>query len=123
MGTDFESCLGGDNGAGFGWDNMDVYKVGVDWKVRDDITARFGYSHTDQPIGNDQVLFNILAPAVVEDHVTAGATFDTEMGDVNVMFMHALHNSVKGPSPFDPTQQIRLKMHQTEVGVSWSSKF
>ena len=122
-GTDFESCLGGNNGAGFGWDNIDVYKVGMDWRVKDGTTVRFGYSHTDQPIGGDQVLFNILAPGVVEDHVTAGATFETDMGEVNVMFMHALHNSVSGANPFDPTQTIRLKMHQTEVGVSWSSEF
>ena len=122
-GTDFESCLGGENGAGFGWENIDVYKVGLDWRVSEGTTVRFGYSHTDQPIDNSQVLFNILAPGVIEDHVTAGATFETAMGEVNVMFMHALHNSVTGPNPFDPTQTIRLKMHQTEVGVSWSSKF
>lgn len=122
-GTDLESCLGGDNGAGFGWDNMDIYKIGVDWKVRDKMTARFGYSHTDSPISSDQVLFNIIAPGVIEDHVTAGMTFDTDMGDVNLMFMHAFHNSVKGRNPFDPTQEIRIKMHQTEVGMSWSNEF
>ena len=84
---------------------------------------RFGYSHTDQPIDGDQVLFNILAPGVIEDHLTIGATVKTKMGDVNFEAMHALHHSVKGTNPFDPTQEIRLKMNQFEIGASWSKEF
>ncbi len=120
---DLESCLGGDNGAGFGWDNIDVIKVGLQWETSSDLTLRFGYSHTDQPIDSDQVLFNILAPGVIEDHVTIGATFETQMGEINLEAMHALHHSVKGPNPFDPTQEIRLKMNQFEIGASWSKEF
>jgi long-chain fatty acid transport protein len=120
---DIESCLGGDNGAGFGWDNIDVYKVGLQWQTHPDVTMRFGYSHTDQPIDSDQVLFNILAPGVIEDHVTLGATINTKMGEINLEAMHALHHSVKGPNPFDPTQEIRLKMNQFEIGASWSKEF
>jgi long-chain fatty acid transport protein len=84
---------------------------------------RFGYSHTDQPIDSDQVLFNILAPGVIEDHVTIGATIDTQIGEINLEAMHALHHSVKGANPFDPTQEIRLKMNQFEIGASWSKEF
>ena len=122
-GSDLESCLGGDNGAGFGWDNIDVIKVGLEWQAHPDLTMRFGYSHTDQPIDNDQVLFNILAPGVIEDHITIGATIKTKMGDVNLEAMHALHHSVDGPNPFDPTQRIRLKMNQIEFGASWTKEF
>lgn len=122
-GSDLESCLGGDNGGGFGWDNIDVIKVGLQWETSSDVTLRFGYSHTDQPIDSDQVLFNILAPGVIEDHVTIGATFETQMGEINLEAMHALHHSVKGSNPFDPTQEIRLKMNQFEIGASWSKEF
>ncbi len=122
-GSDFESCLGGENGAGFGWDNIDIIKVGLQWQTHPDVTVRFGYSHTDQPIDSDQVLFNILAPGVIEDHVTIGATIETQMGKFNLEAMHALHHSVKGANPFDPTQQIRIKMNQFEIGASWSKEF
>lgn len=122
-GSDLESCLGGDNGGGFGWDNIDVIKVGLQWETSSDVTLRFGYSHTDQPIDSDQVLFNILAPGVIEDHVTIGATFETQMGEINLEAMHALHHSVKGSNPFDPTQEIRIKMNQFEIGASWSKEF
>ncbi len=122
-GSDFESCLGGDNGAGFGWDNIDIIKVGLQWQARPALTLRAGYSHSDQPIDSDQVLFNILAPGVIEDHVTVGATLATKMGEFNLEAMHALHESVEGPNPFDPTQSIRIKMNQFEWGASWSKEF
>ncbi len=122
-GTDVESCLGGDNGAGFGWDNIDVIKVGLQWQSHPNVTMRFGYSHSDQPIDDDQVLFNILAPGVIEDHITIGATIETKMGEINLEAMHALSESVKGRSAFDPTQEIRLKMNQFELGIGWSKEF
>ena len=37
-------------------------------------TLRGGYSFADQPIPNDQMTFNILAPAVMEDHFSVGFT-------------------------------------------------
>ena len=122
-GPDLESCLGGDHGAGFGWDNMDIFKVGLQWQARPNVTGRFGYSHASQPVGSDQVLFNVLAPGVVEDHITFGATITTRMGDVTVEAMRALSNSVDGPNPFDTTQTVRLSMEQFEIGASWSKKF
>ncbi len=121
--TNVENCLGGDNGGGFGWDNIDVIKVGLQWQTYPDVTMRFGYSHSDNPISSDQVLFNILAPGVIEDHVTIGATIETQMGEFSLEAMHALHNSVKGANAFDPTQEIRLKMNQFEIGAGWSKEF
>ncbi|MEM7400367.1 MAG: hypothetical protein AAF304_00295, partial [Pseudomonadota bacterium] len=123
-GADLDSCLGGDNGGGFGWDNIDIFKIGLQWQSHPDVTMRFGYSHSDNPIDSDQVLFNILAPGVVEDHITLGATIKTKnMGAINLEAMHALHNSVKGASAFDPTQEIRIKMNQFEFGLGWSKEF
>ena len=123
-GTDFDSCLGGNNGGGFGWDNIDILKIGLQWQTHPDVTMRFGYSHSDNPIGSDQVLFNILAPGVVEDHITLGATIKIKnMGEINLEAMHALHSSVKGANPFDPTQEIRIEMDQFEIGLGWSKEF
>ena len=122
-GSDLESCLGGNRGAGFGWDNMDIFKIGLQWQARPHVTGRLGYSHASQPIGSDQVLFNILAPAVVEDHITLGATVTTRIGDITLEAMHAFGHSVKGQNPFDPSQTIRLSMEQFEVGAAWSARF
>ena len=123
-GSNVEACLGGDDGAGFGWNNIDVFKLGLQWQTSPKSTWRFGYSHTDQPIDSDQVLFNILATGVIEDHITVGYSYQTkELGEFNFEAMHALHHSQDGINPLDPTQTIRLKMKQFEVGASWSKKF
>ena len=123
-GTDLESCLGGNNGGGFGWRDIDVLKFGLQWQITKQDIFRFGYSHSDQPIPGDQVLFNILATGVIEDHITAGYTrvFD-DNSELSFEVMHALKESVEGPSAFDPTQTIELEMQQFEFGISWSKKF
>ena len=121
-GTDFESCLGGDNGAGFGWDDVTVYKLGVEWitNAMPSWTWRAGFSTTDQPIADDQVLFNILAPAVVEQHYTFGATKVTQGGSAySVELMYAPKNSVKGANTFDPTQTLEISMHQFELEFAY----
>ena len=123
-GTDLESCLGGDNGGGFGWRDIDVFKIGLQWQRTKQDIFRYGYSHSDQPIPSDQVLFSVLAPGVIEDHITAGYThiFDNN-SELSIEVMHALKESVEGPNAFDPTQTIELEMQQFEVGVSWSKNF
>ena len=117
-------CLGGANGAGFGWDDMTIIKIGYQYDIGDK-TFRVGYSHADQPIPSSETLFNILAPAVVEDHFTAGMTMN--MGDnqeLNIAAMYAPSNSVKGPNPFDGgATQIEIEMSQWDVQAGWAWKY
>jgi len=123
LGTDLSSCLGGANGGGFGWDDMTVYKVGIEWGVGSDMVWRAGYSHGDQPIPNAEVMFNILAPATIEDHIAAGFTRKSgQNSEWSLSVMYAPSNDVTGPNPFDPTQTITIEMYQWEVefGYSWN---
>jgi long-chain fatty acid transport protein len=122
-GMDLSSCLGGANGGGFGWDDMTTYKVGVEWGRGSDWTWRTGYSHGSQPIPSSEVMFNILAPAVIEDHVSLGFTRKSgQNSELSLAVMYALDNDVTGPNPFDPTQTITISMYQWEVelGYSWN---
>ncbi len=111
-------CLGGSNGIGFGWDDMTVIKLGVEWSLGDD-TFRLGYSITEQPIGADDVNFNLLAPGVVEDHFTAGYTMGNGENEWTVFLMYAPDVTVSGTSSFDPAQTISFKMNQLEAGVEF----
>ena len=124
FGGDPTSCLGGANGPGFGWEDMTVYKIGYQFDAGSN-TFRFGYSHADQPIPNSETFFNVLAPAVVEDHITAGWTL--RLGDnqeLNIAGMVAPSNSVKGDNPFDGGQtQIEIEMSQWEVQAGWAWKY
>ena len=123
-GTDPNSCLGGSNSGGFGWRNINIYKFGAQWQASEQHIFRAGFSHSDQPVPDDQVLFNILAPAVVENHITAGYTYVfNDKSELNLEAMHAFQNSIRGANAFDPTQTIKLQMQQYEIGISWSKFF
>ena len=117
-------CLGGSNGAGFGWDDMTVYKIGAEWNTGTDWTWRAGYSHGSQPIPETEVMFNILAPAVIEDHIAAGFTKKNSDGsELNFSFMYAFKGDQSGPNPFDPTQTLKIEMYQYEFELSYSWRF
>ena len=117
-------CLGGDNGSGFGWEDMIIYKIGYQWNTSSQWAWRVGYSHGDQPIPESEVLFNILAPGVMEDHFTFGFSrfFTGGLKEFNMAFMYAPSNSITGPNPlsFTNPQTITLEMTQWEIEASFS---
>lgn len=71
-GSNPANCLGGGDGAGFGWESVNVFKLGVQYALNANWTLRGGYNYTDNPIGSQDVTFNILAPGVVQHHLTLG---------------------------------------------------
>jgi long-chain fatty acid transport protein len=121
--TSSAGCLGGSDGAGFGWEDMTIVKLGYQWRASDDWTWRFGYSQGDQPIPESEVLFNILAPGVMEQHLTAGFTKMLGGGELNFAFMYAPSNSVSGTNTFDPNQEIELEMDQFELSLGYGRRF
>jgi len=112
-------CLGGANGAGFGWDDVSVYKIGYEWSVGKD-TWRVGFSTNEQPVASTELNFNMLAPGVVEDHYTAGYTSNSGDNEWTVFMMYAPEVKVSGPSMFDPSQAITIRMNQLEVGFEYN---
>jgi long-chain fatty acid transport protein len=126
-GSDPSACLGGSNGAGFGWQNVNVYKIGFEYQYNNEITLRAGYSHNDNPIRAQDVTFNILAPGVVQDHVTLGFTHKTKSGgELTMAYMHAFTKSVTGPSLFNsfmvPAGSETIKMYQNSLGIAYGWK-
>jgi len=117
------SQLGNDNGAGFGWKDINVIKVGVQWESSKEWTWRAGYSYGEQPIPNSEVLFNILAPGVIKHHATLGLTKTMGNNELKFALMHAFNEKVKGTNPLDPAQQIEVKMNQWEISAGYTWKF
>lgn len=118
--------LGTDNGPGFGWDDINVYKLGFAYQVNDNLTLRAGWNHGDQPIPTSQTQFNIIAPGVIEDHVTLGATWTLRNGgELSAYYMHAFENEVNGTAPTNPMDAGHgdLKMSQDAIGVAYGWSF
>lgn len=117
-------CLGGTKGAGFGWDDMTVFKLGVQYAVNDKLKLRAGYSHGEGVIDGSQVAFNTLAPATPEDHFTIGASYLVKDNfELTFWGMYAPEDTVKGPGAFTGGQVPEIKMHQYELGVNFAYLF
>ena len=118
--------LGNTNGAGFGWKDINVYKLGVQWQATQDLMLRAGYNHCDQPVPSSEVLFNILAPGIIEDQVTIGATKTiSPKSAVSGSIVRAFSKSVTGPNPLEVpgVQTVTLRMDQWDVEIGYSYKF
>ncbi|MBU2491437.1 MAG: outer membrane protein transport protein [Bacteroidetes bacterium] len=118
--------LGNANGAGFGWEDIMVYKFGVMYNLTSDMILMAGYSHSDNPVASSEVLFNILAPGVVQDHISIGLSKLLEGGkEINASFTYALSNAVSGANPLEaPNQQtIELQMSQIQFEVGYAFGF
>lgn len=119
--------LGTPNGLGFGWKDVTVYKVGLDYLLNNKWNVRAGYNYARSPIPSDQVLFNMLAPATVEKHMTLGASYRPSKNiEWSFNFMHAFENTIKGPTAFGPSAQPvqgsngAISMKQNSLGVSFA---
>jgi long-chain fatty acid transport protein len=117
------SQLGRDDGAGFGWDDTTVLKLGVQWKSSKEWTWRAGYSIGDQPVPSSEVLFNIIAPGVIKHHATFGVTRTIGNNELKFAVMHAFPHTVTGTNPLDPAQKIKISMNQWEISVGYAWKF
>ncbi len=121
--------LGTDSGPGFGWSDMDIIKLGVEYKYAPNMIIRAGYSHGDSPIQGRDVSFNILAPAVIEDHVTFGLTYSFDKdSELTVSYAHAIENSLTDRSLYTALGygtfgNDTIKMHQNSIGIAYSKKF
>lgn len=121
-----QSALGTDAGAGFGWDDVTVGKVGVQVRAGHGFTWRGGYSHGNQPVPTSEVLFNILAPGVVAQHATFGVSKELPAGRmINASVMHAFSKRVSGQNALEVPgrQQIALTMQEWEFELSYAIRF
>ena len=122
--------MGASNGGGFGWKDVDVLKLGVQWAFNGTTTLRFGLNHGTNPVTGSNITPNILAPGVMKTHLTMGGTYAmTPKSELSWSFMYAPSVSVTGPSMFNQLLgsgtaiQETVKMRQMSVGVQYGVKF
>ena len=128
-GAGIPNSLGPSDGRGFGWQNISVWKIGVQYAMDQSLTLRAGYGHSENPIRGQDVTFNILAPGVVQSHYTLGATYALDKeSEVTGAFLYARKNTVSGQSlfaqfglPATTTEQISLSGYS--LGAAYARKF
>lgn len=116
--------LGADNGAGFGWDDMDVYRLAAIYKATDALTLRTGVSYSTEFAEGDESLFNILAPATPQWHASVGLSYriDENWGFTG-SYTHAFSNTVSGANPGFGGQNVEIEMQQHEIAAGFTYRW
>ena len=127
-------CLGGANGPGFGWSDVNVVKLGLEWAYSSKVTLRAGYNKSTNPIRGADVTFNILAPGVITKHFTFGGTYQlSKDSELTWAYMYAPKNSVTGDSMLgqmavannqaSSSWNETIRMSQQSLGIQYGWKF
>ena len=115
------------NGPGFGWHDVDVFKIGAEWRANEQWTFRAGYAYSDNPIQPADVTLNILAPGVTQHHITAGGSYKmSERSTIDFFAMYVPETTVTGPDFTGggaPGSTVTLKMNQFLFGGGLTRKF
>ena len=132
VGDDIDSLfagvpLGADDGPGFGWRNISVVKLGSGYRLNDQFTLRAGFSVGQQPVQQSQTFFNTLAPGVVRDHLTLGASWALDSkNELNFEYLHAFRNTVNGQGSIPPAfggGEVNVSLEENSIGVGFSHHF
>jgi long-chain fatty acid transport protein len=117
------ALLGSNNGPGFGWQDVTAPKVGIEYQLRPSLTLRGGYNHSGVPFAGGETFFNILAPGVVQNHVTAGASWGLRGGrQISLAYLHAFERTVNGASSIPAAAgggNANLRMYEDSIGLSF----
>jgi long-chain fatty acid transport protein len=83
-------------------------------------TLRAGYNRGTNPITGQDVFLNTLAPGVIREHFTMGASWSlAPNAELTLAAWHGRRNSVRGNIPAPTT----IAMSQNGFGVQYSRKF
>lgn len=122
--------LGANNGWGFGWEDTTIYKLGINHELNSQWTVRGGLNYGSETIKPSQNLFNILAPGIVQKHVTLGFTYSpTQYNEISMTYMHAFTedqsntDTATAPGFAGNAYTSEISMDQNALEISYGMKF
>ncbi len=124
--------LGSKTGPGFGWRDINVYKLGAVWQASPQLTLRGGFSINQQPIPSNETFLNILAPATIQRHASLGASWAINPHhEISASYVHAFEKKVHGngsiPPGFPPAGlgggNADISLSENQFGLAWGYRF
>lgn len=117
--------LGAPGGIGFGWQDVDVWRLAAIWQKTERLTLRGGVSYSSDFISNGgEVVINTIAPGTPQWHFSVGGSYAiNDRWEATFAYTHAVSNSFRGANPAltGVAQTVKIRMHQNEVvtGLSY----
>jgi long-chain fatty acid transport protein len=88
--------FGSPEGVGFGWSDQTVAKVGLVWDAKPYLQLRAGYNYSRQPVAPSDTDLNQLIQAVVEHHLTVGASCLFWCHEISLFYSYGFPHQVYG---------------------------
>ncbi len=116
------------NGPGFGWSDINIVKIGAEYRGFEKLTLRLGYSYNNSPINSRDVTLNILAPAVTKHHISGGLSYYvTPSSSIDLAAVVSPQGTVSGieRTPLGPNlnRTITLYLNTFEITAGWTHRF
>lgn len=90
-------ATGDSDGAGFGWNNQNIWRIGAAYTLSAQLTLRGGYNDSRQLLDSDSTYLGLLAPAANHRHITLGATYTTRRdSEWSVAYARSFEGKVSG---------------------------
>lgn len=120
-------ALGTTDGPGFGWNNQNVYKLGLQYQATQSLVLRLGASYATQVMPRSQTLFNALAPATVRFNFTGGFTLAIDAdSEISLFAAASEHGTVRGensiPAAFGGGE-ADIDFQSINAGISYGRHF
>ncbi len=114
----------------FHWHNQWVFALGGEYQLNQSTTIKAGFNYAKDPIKSGDLDANIIAPAIVETHLTAGLTYKpTKHLSISGAYVYALPKKLSYTNPAGSTDQMaygpktQIEMHQNTVAIELSYNF
>jgi long-chain fatty acid transport protein len=105
---------------GFGWDDVMVAALGVEYRPNDRWALRAGYNRGESPIVPERAALSVLAPATFENHLTLGLGFRLTAALVlDLGYYRGFENEVSGPllSPGGPVPGTEVTQRNSSDSI------
>ncbi|HEV3439780.1 MAG TPA: outer membrane protein transport protein [Gemmata sp.] len=109
---------------GLGWDSVFSVALGANYQVNDRIAIRAGYQYNTNPLASTSTLFNIQAPAILQNTISVGTTVAINSSiSASLGYAYSFQNSITGTAEQIPGAGIKLSASNQSLLFNIAIKF
>jgi long-chain fatty acid transport protein len=115
---------------GLGWDSAFAAAFGGNYQLTDRVVVRAGYQYNTNPLASTSTLFNIQAPAILQNTISLGTTVNmTESLAFSMGYAYGFKNTINGTASQVPGAAVSVSAAshallfnlQVKFGPSWKT--
>lgn len=119
--------LGSTDGPGFGFNNQNVYKFGLEHQLSKSLVLRGGFSYATQLLSKHNILLNQQSPGTPRFHLTVGTTWTiADVHELSGFFAMSDRRRVRGQNSIPEAfggGEANISNQSLNLGISYGRRF